>query len=80
MQQIEFIKRNIMNELMRQGASPGNAEQAADFAVLEYKRRTDLGKDTMGELLRIAGVMAKKYDNEFNFVQPKPKVYRRVKS
>lgn len=79
MQPTEFIKRNIMAELMRQGASSVNAEQAADFAVLDFRRRTDLGKDPMGELLRIAGVMATKYDSEFKFVQPKPKVYRRVK-
>ena len=73
MQPTEFIKRNIMAELMKQGASPGNAEQAAEFCITEYKRRTDLGKDPMGELMRIAGAMAKKYDSDFNFVQPKPR-------
>lgn len=80
MNPVDFIHRQIVTELVRQGCGAANAAQAADFAVLEYRRRSDLGKDAFGELLRVAGVMATKADSEFKFVQPKPKVIKRFKS
>lgn len=76
----QFIKNNIIKELTKQGASPYNAEQAAERALLEHKRRSDLGKDAFGELLRIASMHAKSFDPTFTYVQPRPKVMTRFKS
>lgn len=76
MNPIDCIKKNIISELTTQGASPVNAQQAADYAAGQYRTTTDFGKDPYGELLRLAGAMAMKNQSGFRFVQPKPKVSR----
>lgn len=61
MHPIDFIKKNIITELKKQGAMPGTAMNAADYAAGEYKNIAHLGKDPYGELLRLAGAHAMKY-------------------
>lgn len=76
MNPIDCIKKNIVSELTTQGASPVNAQQAADYAAGQYRTTSTLGKDPYGELLRLAGAMAMKNQPGFRFVQPKPRVSR----
>lgn len=67
----QFIKSNIIKELTLQGATPYNAERSADYALGDFRRKSDLGKDPFGELLRIAAKQAMSFDPSFSFVMPK---------
>lgn len=80
MNQIDFLKKNIVAELAKQGASIIVAQDAAEYAAWQYRTITDVGKDPFGELVRVAGNMAMKNQPGFRYVQPKPKVTRRFKA
>ena len=71
MNPIEFIKRQIITELVKQGASPGTAQHAADYAAQQYRTTSAIGKDPFSELIRLAGAMAMKHQAGFRFVMPR---------
>lgn len=79
MNPIDFLTKNIVTELTKQGASIVVAQDAATYAAGQYRTVTDFGKDTFGELVRLAGIMAMKNQPGFRYVQPKPTVSRRLK-
>lgn len=80
MNPIDCIKKNIVTELTKQGASVVTAQNAAEYAAGQYRQIPNLGKDPYGELVRLAGAMAMKNQPEFRYVQPKPKVTRSFKA
>lgn len=71
MNTVEFIKKQIITELVKQGASPGTAQHAADYAAQQYRTTSTVGKDPFAELIRLAGAMAMKHQAGFRFVMPK---------
>lgn len=71
MNPVDFIKRQIVTELVKQGASPGTAQHAADYAAQQYRTTSTIGKDPFAELIRLAGVMAMKHQAGFRFVMPR---------
>lgn len=72
MNPIEFIKKQVVAELVKQGASPGTAQQAADYAAQHYRISSGLGKDPFSELIYRAGQYAMSHQPDFKYVQPKP--------
>lgn len=72
MNPVDFIKKQVMTELVKQGASPGTAQHAADYAAQQYRTTSAIGKDPFAELIRLAGAMAMKHQPDFKYVQPKP--------
>lgn len=72
MKPVEFLKRQVITELTKQGASPGTAQNAADYAAEHYRISSGLGKDPYAELIYRAGQFAMKHQPEFKYVQPKP--------
>ena len=76
----EFIKKQVIAELVKQGASPGTAQVAADYAANHYRISSGMGKDPFAELIRRAGDMAMKQQADFKFVQPKPTAKPRARS
>lgn len=71
MNPVDFIKKQVMAELMKQGASPGTAQLAADYAAQQYRTTSAIGKDPFAELIRLAGAMAMKHQAGFRFVMPR---------
>lgn len=71
MNPVEFIKKQVMAELVKQGASPGTAQIAADYAADQYRKSSAIGKDPFAELIRLAGAMAMKQQTDFRFVMPR---------
>lgn len=71
MNPIDFLKQNVIRELVKQGASPGTAQTAADYAAQQYRTTTTIGKDPYAELIRLAGAMAMKRQSDFRFVMPR---------
>ncbi len=45
MNPVEFIKKQIVTELVKQGATPATALIAADHAAEHYRISSGLGKD-----------------------------------
>lgn len=72
MNPVDFIKKQIITELVKQGASPGTAHNAADFAAEHYRISSGLGKDPYSELIYRAGQFAVAHQPGFKYVQPKP--------
>lgn len=79
MNPVDFIKRQIVTELVKQGASPGTAQIAADYAAEHYRISSGLGKDPYAELIYRAGQMAMKQQPDFKYVQPKPPAKARTR-
>jgi len=79
MNPVQFIQKQIITELVRQGASPGTAQVAADYAVEHYRISSGMGKDPYAELIYRAGTMAMKQQPDFKYVQPKPPVKPRAR-
>lgn len=71
MNPVDFIKKQVIAELMKQGASPGTAQSAADYAAQQYRTTSAMGKDPFSELIRMAGAMAMKHQAGFRFVMPR---------
>lgn len=71
MNQVDFIKKQVMAELVKQGASPVTAQHAADYAAQQYHTTSDTGKDPFSELIRLAGAKAMKHQAGFRFVMPR---------
>ena len=71
MNPVEFIKKQIVTELVKQGASPGTAQHAADYAAQQYRTTSTIGKDPFAELIRLASAMAMKHHAGFRFVMPR---------
>ena len=71
MNPVDFIKKQVIDELVKQGASPGTAQYAADYAAQQYRTTSTVGKDPFAELIRLAGAMAMKHQAGFRFVMPK---------
>ena len=67
----DFIRKQVVAELVKQGASPGTAQIAADYAAQQYRTTTALTKDPFAELIRLAGMMAMKNQTDFRFVMPR---------
>lgn len=72
MNHVDFIKKQIITELVKQGASPGTAQMAADFEAEHYRISSGLGKDPFSELIYRAGQFAMSHQKDFKYVQPKP--------
>lgn len=73
MNPVDFIKKQVMTELVKQGASPGTAIAAADHAAEHYRISSGGGKDAFAELVYRAGQFAMKRQSGFRYVQPKPR-------
>lgn len=72
MNPVTFIKNQVIAELVKQGASPGTAQMAADYAAEHYRVSSGLGKDPFSELIYRAGQHAMSHQPDFKFRQPKP--------
>lgn len=79
MNPVEFIKKQIVTELVKQGATPATALIAADHAAEHYRISSGLGKDPYSELIYRAGQMAMKHQPDFKYVQPKPPAKPRIR-
>lgn len=71
MNQVDFIKKQVITELVKQGASLGTAQHAADYAAQQYRTTSAMGKYPFAELIRLAGAMAMKHQAGFRFVMPR---------
>ncbi|ANN86159.1 hypothetical protein BI096_gp46 [Enterobacter phage Arya] len=73
MNPVDFIKKSVITELVKQGASPGTAQAAADHAADHYRISSCGGRDAFAELIYRAGQFAMKRQPDFRYVQPKPR-------
>ncbi len=75
----EFLKKNIVEHLMKQGINKPNAEYCATQGVNFYSKKTANSKDVFKDACNHAGLIAEQRCFGFTYKAPVSKTTRRNK-
>ncbi|MBV1842225.1 hypothetical protein [Photobacterium ganghwense] len=75
----EFLKKNIIEHLMKQGINEANAEYCAIQGIQFFEKKTSNTKDAFNDACNHAGLIAEQRCFGFKYKPPVSKTTRRLK-